>query len=188
MTTKLEKTRPDDVLGNLSPEQQNTILDWCEDRSFRAVLQKMAAAPPDGMGLEVHYTSLRRFYLKHFAERFVSERSEAMSQLAAAAEDAENADLTPFWLLTKESLEKAIFTRLQKDEFNQRDVTALLRMALRMEDQRLKWSQWMNDCDRVKIEYNQSNLRREQVQDINAIFAAMTAAKAQAKPETRHKD
>ena len=57
MSTTIEKTRPDDLLGNLPEDQQNIILDWCEESSYRDVLKKIAAPPPEGLGLELRKDS-----------------------------------------------------------------------------------------------------------------------------------
>src|SRR3546814_13890023 len=59
------------------------ILDWCEESSYRDVLKKIAAPPPEGLGLKIHYTLLRRFFLKHFPERYLQERASAMAQCVA---------------------------------------------------------------------------------------------------------
>src|SRR5687768_11357206 len=87
MSTKIEKTRPDDILGNLPEDQQHLILDWCEELSYRDVLKKIAAPPPEGLGLTVHYTSLRRFFMKRFPERYLQERTTALAEFAGAASD-----------------------------------------------------------------------------------------------------
>jgi hypothetical protein len=139
MNTTVEKTRPDDVLGNLTEDQQNAILDWCEEFSYREALKKIAAPPPGGLGLTVHYTSLRSFYLKRFPERFLRDRTASMTHWEEVARQIEAPELGVFWVMAKEALEKYVFSRLNQEEFDQRDISSLLRLALRMEDQRLKW-------------------------------------------------
>jgi len=61
----LTKTRPDDVLGNLSENDQDRILDWLEHISYREVLKRIAEPAPEGFGLNIHYNTLRKFYLKN---------------------------------------------------------------------------------------------------------------------------
>jgi hypothetical protein len=51
-------------LGNLPEDQQNRILDWLEGLSYRDTLKQIAAPAPEGLGLEVHYTTLRNFHQK----------------------------------------------------------------------------------------------------------------------------
>jgi hypothetical protein len=182
MSTTIEKTRPDDLLGNLPEDQQNIILDWCEEFSYREVLKKIAAPPPEGLGLEVHYTSLRRFYLKRFPERFLRDRTASMVHWEEVASQIEGPDMGVFWVLAKEALEKHVFTRLQKDEFDQRDLTSLLRLALRMEDQRLKWHAQGTASSRLQLESVQFNARKEQSQRIADLYTLMRSAHSKPAP------
>ena len=162
MSTTVEKTRPDDVLGNLNEDQQNMILDWCEESSFRDVLAKIAAPPPEGLGLTVHYTSLRRFYHKRFPERFLRERAATYEQWRTVADDLQGEDFCHFWVLAKESLEKHVFTHLQKEDFDRRELSTLMRLALRMEDQRLRWNFQFNETERIQIDSGRLRLEKEQ--------------------------
>ena len=149
MSTKIEKTRPDDILGNLPEDQQHLILDWCEELSYRDVLKKIAAPAPEGLGLVVHYTSLRRFFMKYFPERYLHERASVMAQWSGAVSDIEGGDRGTYWVLAKEALEKHLFLRLQKEDFDPRELTSLMRLALRMEDQRLSWMAKYNEAERL---------------------------------------
>ena len=166
MSTTIEKTRPDDLLGNLTEDQQNRILDWCEELSYREVLKKIAAPPPEGLGLTVHYTSLRRFYLKRFPERFFQDRAASMTHWEEIARQIEAPELGVFWIMAKEALEKHVFTRLQKEEFDQRDLTSLLRLALRMEDQRLKWHAQITAESRAHLDDRRFNAQQEHRKNI----------------------
>lgn len=187
MSTTIEKRRPDDILGNLPEDQQHLILDWCEEFSFREVLKKIAAPPPEGLGLNVHYTSLRRFFMKYFPERYLQERTTAMAHWTPAASDIEGGDFGAYWLLAKEALEKNLFLRLQNDDFDRRELTSLMRIALRMEDQRLQWMRQFNDAERVNIESGRLRLDRE-VADRKGSLAQIRATTAALEAELkRHK-
>lgn len=166
MSTTIEKTRPDDVLGNLTEDQQNIILDWCEELSYREVLKKIAAPPPEGLGLNVHYTSLRRFFLKRFPERFLRDRAASITHWEEIARQIEAPELGVFWVMAKEALEKHVFDRLQKEHVDQRDLTALLRLALRMEDQRLKWHAQFTAADRIHLDNRRFAAQSEHRQNI----------------------
>jgi hypothetical protein len=179
----LEKVRPNDLLGNLSEDQQNLILDWCEEFSFRDVLTRIAAPPPEGLGLSTHYTSLRRFYLKHFHARFILERSESMEQWKDVVADIQSANLSPFWLLAKEALEKKIFIHLQQSDLDQRDLTTLVRLGLRMEDQRLKWSAELSETERLKIQSREAS-RRSLKQEVYAYLDALRLQRSRPKSDS----
>jgi hypothetical protein len=188
MSTTIQKTRPDDILGNLPEDQQHLILDWCEESSYREVLKKIAAPPPEGLGLNIHYTSLRRFFLKHFPERYLQERATAMAQWSGAASDIEGGDFGAYWLLAKEALEKHLFLSLQKENFDRRELTSLMRIALRMEDQRLKWMRETSDAERVIIESGRLRLDKEiaerkgSLAKIRATADALSAELSRRKP------
>jgi hypothetical protein len=72
----LTKIRPDDVLGNLSEGDQELVLEWLENASYRDVLQQIAEPRPEGLGLRVHFNSLRNFYLKNLPLRLSIRRQE----------------------------------------------------------------------------------------------------------------
>ncbi|HEX7859842.1 MAG TPA: hypothetical protein VF773_05940 [Verrucomicrobiae bacterium] len=175
MSTNIEKTRPDDILGNLPEDQQHLILDWCEELSYRDALKRIAAPAPEGLGLTVHYTSLRRFFMKRFPERYLQERTTALAEFSGAASDIAAADFGTYWSLAKESLEKHLFVRLQKDNFDSRDLSTLMRLALRMEDQRLRWARQFNDAERTNNETQRLQLERKAAER-EAVYARERAA------------
>lgn len=56
------KQRAGSFYRSLTPEQQDQLLRWFgEDLSLTAIQEKLSAPPPEGFGLKVHPTSLRRF-------------------------------------------------------------------------------------------------------------------------------
>jgi hypothetical protein len=66
MTNIYRKTRPDDVLGNLSSDDQEKILSWCDDEPYRDVLKRIAVPPPEGLGPHINYGTLRNFISRIF--------------------------------------------------------------------------------------------------------------------------
>lgn len=187
MSTTVEKARPDDVPGNLNEDQQNLILDWCEESSFRVVLAKIATQPPEGLGLNVHYTSLRRFYHKRFPERFLRERAATYDQWRGAADYLQGEDFCHFWVMAKESLEKYVFTLLQKEDFDRRELSSLLRLALRMEDQRLRWNVQFNETERIQIEGGRLRLDKEQAERKSSLAQIRATAAALDRELSRRK-
>lgn len=77
----LRKTRSDSVLGNLPTDQQDRIIKWLRQHSYAQVLAKIAAPPPEGLGLTVPCTSLRRFYTQHLPEEVLKERQALIGRL-----------------------------------------------------------------------------------------------------------
>src|SRR5690349_15493522 len=59
------RIRPDNVLSNLSDDDQLQILIWLEEMTFTAAVAQIAKPRPEGLGLKTHVTSLRGFYARH---------------------------------------------------------------------------------------------------------------------------
>jgi hypothetical protein len=62
------KIHAQNVLLQLTEEQQETLYDWLLVDSYRAVQARVAAAPPEGFGLKVHLMSLQRFFKRQRLE------------------------------------------------------------------------------------------------------------------------
>ena len=50
------------ILDSLTDDQKDQLFSWMQSLPINDVLDKMAAAPPDGFGIKTYVTSLRRFY------------------------------------------------------------------------------------------------------------------------------
>jgi len=132
----LTKTRPDDVLGNLSEDDQDRILDWLEHVSYREVLKRIAEPAPEGFGLNVHYNTLRKFYLKNLPLVLSARRHDEALEWKALAEQAEFQPMD-FQNLIRESLEKQVVISLNNPEPNNRNSIQLLECLLRWRNQEL---------------------------------------------------
>lgn len=56
------KQRADSFFSSLTDAQQNQLLRWLEEiDDIGAIVARVAAPPPAGLGIRVHYTSLQRF-------------------------------------------------------------------------------------------------------------------------------
>src|SRR5688572_30514667 len=103
----LRKPRPDCLLNNLPQDQQRRILDWVASDTYMNVIKKIAAPAPEGLGLKVHYTSLRRFWQLHLASELHSQRADT-AHLRSFSRVAERRP-TPYTALTREALERYSF-------------------------------------------------------------------------------
>ncbi len=108
MNTIERKTRPDDQLGNLPQEQKQRIIGWFGELTYDDVLKKIADAPPEGLGLKVQYTSLRRFFGKYIDQDLLKERQEANERLRHFM-DVIEAEPAPYEALTREFFQKNLF-------------------------------------------------------------------------------
>jgi hypothetical protein len=52
------------ALAALTSSQQEQLFDWLELYPAKTVLELVAAAPPEGLGIKTHLTSLRRFHAR----------------------------------------------------------------------------------------------------------------------------
>ncbi len=131
------KTRPDDVLGNLPEDQKHRLVVWLGQYTYSEVLQKIAAPPPEGLGLNVQYTSLRRFYTKHLPADLLHSRKEEMLRLRVYAELVE-AEPAPYRVLTKEALERQLFYQSLAPESHGEKFLKNMQMLLNLRAQELK--------------------------------------------------
>ena len=132
----LMKTRPDDVLGNLSEDDQDRILEWLEHASYREVLKRIAEPAPEGFGLNVHYNSLRKFYLKNLPLLLFAHRHDEALKWEPLADQAARQPMD-FQNLIRESLEKQVMISLNNPEPNNRNSIQLLECLLRWRNQEL---------------------------------------------------
>ena len=65
------KPNANNVLANLPPADHAQIKAWLQNHSFTATVAKINAPRPEGLGLNVHYTSVRNYYLDYVHARFL---------------------------------------------------------------------------------------------------------------------
>lgn len=136
MNTSLTKVRPNDVLGNLPVNDQERILDWCDHEPYRDVMEKIALPAPEGLGLKIHYNSLRNFYLKHLPRRTSLKREESLNdwELLAEAAEYEEVNLGP---LLREFIQKQLFLMVNEPELNHKQLMFIFKAYARMKDHEL---------------------------------------------------
>jgi len=132
----LTKTRPDDVLGNLSEDDQDRILDWLEHISYREVLKRIAEPAPEGFGLNIHYNTLRKFHLKNLPMRLHIHRHDEALEWKTLADQSAFQPID-FQNLIRESLERQVMISLNETEPNNRESVQLLECLLRWRNQEL---------------------------------------------------
>jgi hypothetical protein len=109
------------ILDQLSPEQQEQLIDWIESFTAKEVLEKVAAPEPEGFGIRTHATSLRRFYDKWQASQKTEDLQSAFHQLEGTEDPM---------------LSKGISSALTRQAF--RTVTGPKRAQMTL-DQATKW-------------------------------------------------
>jgi hypothetical protein len=77
-TPHQSRIRPDDVLGNLSEEDQAQILTWLEEMTYAAAVRQIAQPRPEGLDIKTHVTSLRRFYERHESEGLLDSHAPSL--------------------------------------------------------------------------------------------------------------
>jgi hypothetical protein len=78
ITATQPRVRPDNVLANLSDDDQLQILIWLEEMTYAAAVAQIAKPRPEGLGLKTHVTSLRRFYARHNQEELEQNHDPAI--------------------------------------------------------------------------------------------------------------
>ena len=90
------------VLNSLSASQQEQLYDWLELLPAKAVLEMVAMPAPDGFGIKMHLTTLRRFHLRaraRFQKQLVDSTAETNGDFAVppgALEELTNASMRQF--------------------------------------------------------------------------------------------
>ena len=76
------KQRADSFFQSLTDEQQDKLLDWLEtERDLGAVLARVSAPAPEGFGLKVHLTSLRRLRAHWRSLDFINRNEEILDTI-----------------------------------------------------------------------------------------------------------
>jgi len=178
------KIRPDDMLGQLPREQQDLIVQWLGRFSYREVLEKIAAPPPTGLGLPVHYNSLRRFYIKNLPDRLTAGRREELAGYRGVAELIE-AEPNPYNALTREALERHIFQLSLSLYEHSEQFLRMSDLELRTRAQRLKEKYY--DLAKQKAERPATQPKSEvNVQVFAALQAQIESTLRQLLPATAH--
>ncbi len=137
---ELEDRKPNanNVLANLPIADQDQIKDWLQTNSYSATVDKINAPRPEGLGLKIHYTSLRNYYLDHIQPEKLVEQQADQDQIQ---------DLTavsnkiPYLNAVSNRLQKRLFDLSLNSATPLKEIERLLRLVLRIENLQLKQQQ-----------------------------------------------
>jgi hypothetical protein len=105
-------------------------MEWLEHTSYREVLKKIAEPPPAGLGLTIHFNSLRKFYLKNLPFYLQIQRHNEARDWRALEKQAAD-DPVHLHDLIRESLERQVMAGLQNGEINSGKTFQLIDYLLR---------------------------------------------------------
>ena len=137
---------PIGILDQLTPDQQATLLAWIDEGpTMQAVVQKVAAPPPDGFGIQTHVTSLRRFHARQ-------QLKERVADLDLARELAQGQGTGPTFLAAAETMlaEKA-FQFLTEPNFRAGNFAAVSRWFLKVREQELRREELLLERERLAV-------------------------------------
>jgi hypothetical protein len=117
------------VLAALPEEQQQQILAWLDVHRVPEVVKMIAAPPPEGLGLQTHPNSVKRFYARHRAAS-IKDSSELAAEILSADPKTADIDSAVASTLRQLALELANSPRLGVKHFK-----ALSRWILKLRDQ-----------------------------------------------------
>ena len=132
------KPNANNVLANLSPADQDQIKDWLQNHSYTATVERINAPRPEGLGIKIHYTSLRNYYLNHIQpEKLVAQQADQdqIQDLAALSSKI------PYLNAVSNRLQKRLFDLSLNSETPLKEIERLLRLVLRIENLQLKQQQ-----------------------------------------------
>jgi hypothetical protein len=131
------------ILDSLEREQKDQLVTWIETLHIKTVLEKVAAAPPEGFNVHTHITSLRRFYQKernqHTRENVDYARGATMS-----TNDMEIIREAAITALTNCAFEVATTPGFNDSELS-------------------RAAKWLNTLNEREIKLEQLHLRREKL-------------------------
>ena len=148
------KPNANNVLANLPPTDQAQIKVWLQNHSFTATVAKINAPRPEGLGLNVHYTSVRNYYLDHVQlEQLIEQEADRDQVQDITALSAK----IPYMDAVAIRLEKRLFELTLNPETPIKEIERVLRMVMRIHTLKLKRDQLA--LERQRIEAKASSCR-----------------------------
>ena len=138
VTIEERKPNANNVLANLSPIDQYQIKLWLEKLSYTETLDKINTPRPEGLGLKVHYTSLRNYYMDHIQVEKLEEQQADTDQASDMAQLSGN---VPYMTMVETCLQKRLFKLALNPDSPINEIERLTRLILRLETIRLKRDQ-----------------------------------------------
>ena len=152
----IEERKPNanNILANLSPIDQYQIKLWLEKLSYTETLDKINTPRPEGLGLKVHYTSLRNYYMDHIQVEKLEEHQADTDQASDMAQLSGN---VPYMTMVETCLQKRLFKLALNPDSPLSEIERLTRLILRLQTIRLKRDQLA--LARQQLEAKASNCR-----------------------------
>src|SRR5258708_5908169 len=79
------KPRPDNILANLPEEDRHQLNEWLLNHPYPEVKRRLAAAPPEGLGVETSVSALCRYYKSGIGGHLIDRRDENIQSSTQAA-------------------------------------------------------------------------------------------------------
>ena len=140
-------------LSNLSKEQQDQLLAWLELLPMRQVLEKVAAPPPEGFGIQTYPTTLRRFYARHRATS-ESENSALAAELIQATTADSPVDSAIAFGVRQIAFELSNSPRIGSKQFKALSRWVLKLRDLQHADKHLDLARERLALDRARFQFN----------------------------------
>jgi hypothetical protein len=127
----IRKTRSDDRLGCLPPEQRQRILQWLSTMSYKDTAKQIALPPPDGLGIITYPSSLHRFFIKSIP---VQLDGQELKPLADSTSSCSRAEPGPglFSGLTREHLNRRLLELAMSPQGNEKELLKLADLLFRV--------------------------------------------------------
>jgi hypothetical protein len=165
--------RRDSFLNQLTAQQQDTLYDWLQGDSYPTVQKRVATPAPEGFGIHVHITSLKRFFRKRTEELRAAAaeelRMEAKSETPPSFSEAA-ADSIQYMAydIATSGGPAANFNDLSR--WLVRNKTLQLKEAyLRVAQEHLALAKEQLALEKKKFEFNAARLALEHAHDLNQI-------------------
>ena len=137
--TDLDERKPNanNILANLPDDDQRRIHEWLQTNSYEDTVELIAALRPEGLGLKVHYTSLRNYYRRFIHPDRVVRRSMLLDTYRDMAEMAID-DPVPFMVVVAEGLYRHLADLSLEPKPGLKDLERLFRIYHKIQDMDLK--------------------------------------------------
>ena len=164
------KPRPEAILHQLQPDEQEQVLFWLDSVGYRETLKLLANPRPEGFGIKTHLCSLYRFAAKHRHQEHESlaELAADYSQLNTTTPQFDNATATA---LREAAFELASSSHLDSDKFK-----SVARWVLKLRDQEHHEATLALEREKLALEREkfQYNAAREALLHLDALRDIMS--------------
>ena len=183
------KPNANNVLASLPPADQAQIKVWLQNHSFTATVAKINAPRPEGLGLNVHYTSVRNYYLDYLQlEQLIEQEADRDQVQDITALSAK----IPYMDAVAIRLEKRLFELTLNPETPIKEIERVLRMVMRIHTLKLKRDQLALERQRIEAKTEAGTQSRPQrpkhdsvassseAEDLRSLFAEIQSLTSEA--------